>query len=116
MLILNSLSWRSYVNIAITGNGTKKNNNLFPIAYVAAHELLHQLLIKADYHVNGISSTRSSYASNGSGHVNYPLNLNSDGGTGGLGTEMRRGHCSGSSCHLILPEHANLLFKFLSKK
>lgn len=77
---------------------------------MVAHEFLHQLLQKADYHVNGNSPFLTSFG----GHTSMPyINLNADGKNGSLRDELKRGRCSGSTCTMILPEHQALIHKFL---
>jgi hypothetical protein len=94
----------------LTENFGYGRDHNWAIGYVVAHEFLHQLLQKADYYVNKRSIRYSIYG----GHINLPLNLNTEGTFSGLVSRIGEGYnpCS-QICH-IKNDQFNLIRAYIN--
>ena len=101
----------SFVNIHLLREGYSSDMN-WNVGYVMAHEYLHQLVLKADFQVNGIAPSKSGY----NGHNNSMLNLNMEGTNSALKRAIAQGkNPCGQACHIPMNQ-AQLIWNYLHKK
>ncbi len=106
------LAFRTYVNYYHASDDFP-SDPVFGLSYLAAHELLHQLIIKALYNLEGESAARAAKSLD-DGHTNSEINLNMEGPK----IQARNAYPQKSSSKLrpaekILPEHRNKIFLYL---
>ncbi|WP_406612231.1 RHS repeat domain-containing protein [Neolewinella lacunae] len=98
-------SWVNLTNVSDNIQGTFMD---YDAGYIIAHELLHQIVLKANLIYNGVNPRYSSDGPFGiEDHYDEPLNLNTHG-------QIIGPLSPGSSKETILPVHRNLIRLYIS--